>query len=165
MRYGPLHATREGLVIGKVGGGDRSRRGEILGDCAVLTPEAIAHRCGAGQVRTFEWDRLESAVLRLPTTDFRFPRLRHVLGVTVLGALGDDAGMVPDDGFLDLATTEEIYPLRITRHHTGGYWRPIVVSAQQLLDELIEHPDRRATLADPQPVLDVVAARARRLRG
>ncbi|OUZ07761.1 hypothetical protein BHE97_15345 [Aeromicrobium sp. PE09-221] len=164
MRYGPLHAVPDGLVIGKIGGGGRSRRGEILGDCALLTPEAIVHRRGVEEMRIFGWNQLGSAVLRLPTTDFRFPRLRHVLGVTALGVLGDDAGLVPDDGFLDLRTTEEAYPLRITRHHTGGYWRPIVVSAQRLLDDLIEHPDQREFLADPPRAIEIVAARARRRR-
>ena len=44
----------------------------------------------------------------------------------------------------------------------GGYWAPTVTGAHRLIAHLIAHPEQRALLAHPAPLIDVAAQLARR---
>jgi hypothetical protein len=43
----------------------------------------------------------------------------------------------------------------------GGYWEPTVTGAHRLLAHLTAHPDQRALLVHPEPLIDIAAHLAR----
>lgn len=154
-RYGPLIVAEGALVVGDPG------RGHLR-----LTEDVVVHRHGAGASRVFAWEHLSSVRLDVPTTGFRYPGLASTIGLGILAAAAqEDVGIGPDDGSVELIVRGEAQRLDLGRHHVGGYWRPTVVGAQLLLDQLIGHPEQRLLLARPEVLVDLAAKLARREAG
>ncbi|MFJ4252709.1 hypothetical protein [Microbacterium sp. NPDC090003] len=150
-RYGPLIVADGVLVVGDPG------RGHLR-----LTTDAVVHRHGAGAGVVFAWEHLSSVRLEVPTTGFRYPGLASTIGLGILAAAAqEDVGIGPDDGSVVLTVRGEVQRLDLGRHHVGGYWRPTVVGAQTLLDQLIGHPEQRELLARPEALVDLAAKLAR----
>lgn len=150
-RYGPLIVVPEALAVGDPG------RNHLR-----LTPDAVLIREGAENRGIVQWTTLESIELDVPTTSFRLPGLT---GTVLLGALTalmlSDPGVDPDDGSATLIVDGERHTVPLSRHHVGGYWAPTVAGAHRLLAHLISHPDQRALLAHPEPLIEVAARLAR----
>lgn len=150
-RYGPLIVVPEALAVGDPG------RNHLR-----LTPDAVLIREGAENRGIVQWTTLESIELDVPTTSFRLPGLT---GTVLLGALTalmlSDPGVDPDDGSATLIIDGEPHTVPLSRHHVGGYWAPTVAGAHRLLAHLISHPDQRALLAHPEPLIEVAARLAR----
>lgn len=150
-RYGPLIVVPEALAVGDPG------RNHLR-----LTPDAVLIREGAENRGIVQWTTLESIELDVPTTSFRLPGLT---GTVLLGALTalmlSDPGVDPDDGSATLIVDGEAHTVPLSRHHVGGYWAPTVAGAHRLLAHLISHPDQRALLAHPEPLIEVAARLAR----
>lgn len=154
-RYGPLIVADGALVVGDPG------RGHLR-----LTEEAVVHRHGAGAGVVFAWEHISSVQLDVPTTGFRYPGLASTIGLGILAAAAqEDVGIGPDDGSVELVVRGEAQRLDLGRHHVGGYWRPTVVGAQLLLDQLIGHPEQRPLLARPDVLVELAAKLARREAG
>ncbi|UPL15524.1 hypothetical protein [Microbacterium galbinum] len=154
-RYGPLIVAEGALVVGDPG------RGHLR-----LTEDVVAHRHGAGAGRVFAWEHLSSVRFDVPTTGFRYPGLASTIGLGILAAAAqEDVGIGPDDGSVELIVRGEAQRLDLGRHHVGGYWRPTVVGAQLLLDQLIGHPEQRLLLGRPEVLVDLAAKLARREAG
>ncbi|MEE6282839.1 hypothetical protein [Georgenia sunbinii] len=153
-RYGPLSSKVGVLVIG-----------DLLRHHVRLTPGELVQHNGAVEVASFDWDDVESAILRLPSTRFRFPGAVSTIGLGALAAvLLDDPGATPDDGGIDIAVDGETHGLTISRHHVGGYWVRIVTPTQELLDRLVSRRAARDSLTRPEKVIKFVAEAARRNR-
>lgn len=150
-RYGPLIAVPDALAVGDPG------RHHLR-----LTPEAVILREGVENRGLFTWAEVEGIALDVPTTRFRLPGL---VGTIVLGALTaialSDLGVDPDDGAVTLTVDGQPTTVPLSRHHVGGYWEPTVSGAHRLLAHLIAHPEQRALLAHPEPLIDVAAQLAR----
>lgn len=150
-RYGPLIAVPGALAVGDPG------RNHVR-----LTPDAVILREGAENRGIVTWDGLDRITLDVPTTRFRLPGL---VGTVVLGALTaialSDLGVDPDDGWVTLVVDGEPRVMPLSRHHVGGYWGPTVDGAHHLLAHLIAHPEQRALLAHPEPLVDIAAQLAR----
>ncbi|WP_136056550.1 hypothetical protein [Microbacterium sp. K24] len=150
-RYGPLIAVPGALAVGDPG------RNHVR-----LTPDAVILREGAENRGIVTWDGLDRITLDVPTTRFRLPGL---VGTVVLGALTaialSDLGVDPDDGRVTLVVDGEPRVMPLSRHHVGGYWGPTVDGAHHLLAHLIAHPEQRALLAHPEPLVDIAALLAR----
>lgn len=154
-RYGPLIVADGQLVVGDPG------RSHLR-----LFPDVVVHRHGAGAGMVFAWEQLTSMRIDVPTTRFRYPGLASTIGLGLLAAAAqEDVGIGPDDGSVELVVGGEQRRLDLGRHHVGGYWRPTVVGAQRLLDEVIRHPEQRALLARPHALIDLAAKLARRANG
>jgi hypothetical protein len=149
-RYGPLIAVPGALAVGDPG------RNHVR-----LTPDAVILREGAENRGIVTWDGLDRITLDVPTTRFRLPGL---VGTVVLGALTaialSDLGVDPDDGWVTLVVDGEPRVMPLSRHHVGGYWGPTVDGAHHLA-HLIAHPEQRALLAHPEPLVDIAAQLAR----
>ncbi|PRB65111.1 hypothetical protein ACCO44_13275 [Microbacterium maritypicum] len=150
-RYGPLIVVPNALALGDPG------RHHLR-----LTPQAVIIRRGAEGQGIVPWDRVEGIALDVPTTRFRLPGF---FGTVLLGALTaamlSDPGIEPDDGAVTLTVDGESTTLPLSRHHVGGYWQPTVAGAHRLIAHLIAHPEQRALLAHPEPLIDVAAQLAR----
>ncbi|WP_435744602.1 hypothetical protein [Microbacterium sp. PMB16] len=150
-RYGPLIAVPGALAVGDPG------RNHLR-----LTPDAVILRDGVESRGLLAWTSVESIVVDVPTTKFRLPGL---VGTIVLGALTavalSDLGVDPDDGSVTLTADGHPTTMPLSRHHVGGYWEPTVAGAHRLLAHLIAHPEQRALLAHPEPLIDVAAQLAR----
>lgn len=150
-RYGPLIAVPGALAVGDPG------RNHVR-----LTPDAVILREGAENRGIVTWDGLDRITLDVPTTRFRLPGL---VGTVVLGALTaialSDLGVDPDDGWVTLVVDGEPRVMPLSRHHVGGYWGPTVDGAHHLLAHLVAHPEQRALLAHPEPLVDIAAHLAR----
>jgi hypothetical protein len=154
-RYGPLIVADGVLVVGDPG------RGHLR-----LREDAVVHRHGAGAGVVFAWEHLSSVRLDVPTTGFRYPGLASTIGLGLLAAAAqEDVGIGPDDGSVEIIVNGESQRLDLGRHHVGGYWRPTVVGAQRLLDQLIAHPEQRRLLARPEVLVDLAAKLARHRAG
>ena len=150
-RYGPLIVVPEALAVGDPG------RNHLR-----LMPEAVLIRDGAESRGIVPWTGLEQMELDVPTTRFRLPGLT---GTVLLGALTalalSDLGIDPDDGSAKLIVDGETRTVPLSRHHVGGYWAPTVTGAHRLIAHLISHPEQRALLAHPEPLIAVAARLAR----
>ncbi len=150
-RYGPLIAVPGALAVGDPG------RNHVR-----LTPDAVILREGAENRGIVTWDGLDRITLDVPTTSFRLPGL---VGTVVLGALTaialSDLGVDPDDGWVTLVVDGEPRVMPLSRHHVGGYWGPTLDGAHRLLAHLVAHPEQRALLAHPEPLVDTAAQLAR----
>lgn len=150
-RYGPLLAVPGALAVGDPG------RHHLR-----LTPDAVVLRQGAENRGIILWDQVERIRLDVPTTRFRLPGL---VGTVILGALSaialSDIGVDPDDGSSTIMVDGEAQSSPLSRHHVGGYWKPTVDGAHRLLDQLVEAPEQRALLAQPEALVDVAAKLAR----
>lgn len=150
-RYGPLIVVPEALAVGDPG------RNHLR-----LTPDAVIIREGADSTGIVPWTDVQSIVLDVPTTTFRLPGL---VGTVLLGALTaallSDPGVDPDDGSVTLTVDGESRIVPLSRHHVGGYWAPTVAGAHRLIAHLIAHPEQRALLAHPEPLIEVAAQLAR----
>jgi hypothetical protein len=154
-RYGPLIVADGVFVVGDPG------RGHLR-----LREDAVVHRRGAGAGVVFAWEHLSSVRLDVPTTGFRYPGLASTIGLGLLAAAAqEDVGIGPDDGSVEIIVNGESQRLDLGRHHVGGYWRPTVVGAQRLLDQLIAHPEQRRLLARPEVLVDLAAKLARHRAG
>lgn len=150
-RYGPLIVADGVLVVGDPG------RGHLR-----LLTDMVVHRHGVGAGVVFTWEQLTSIRLDVPTTRFRYPGLASTIGLGILAAAAqEDIGIGPDDGVVELGVGGEPQRFDLGRHHVGGYWRPTVVGAQRLLDQLLGHPGQRALLARPEALVDLAAKLAR----
>lgn len=150
-RYGPLIAVPGALAVGDPG------RNHLR-----LTPEAVVFREGRSNRGIVTWDRVDRIRLDVPETRFRLPGL---VGTVLLGALTffslSDLGSDPEDGAVDVVIDGEATTTPLSRHHVGGYWAPTVDGAHRLIAHLIAHPDQRALLDRPEPLIDVAAKLAR----
>lgn len=151
-RFGPLIVVPEALAVGDPG------RNHLR-----LTPEAVIIREGVENRGIVPWAHVDEIVLDVPTTRFRLPGL---VGTILLGALTaamlTDPGVDPDDGAVTMTVGGETRTVPLSRHHVGGYWAPTVTGAHRLIAQLIAHPEQRALLAHPAPLIDVAAQLARR---
>lgn len=151
-RYGPLIAVPDALALGDPG------RHHLR-----LTPDAVIIRAGVDNAGMLTWDEVDAIRIDVPTTRFRLPGLVSTL---VLGALTavvlDDLGADPEDGAVTITVAGEPRRARLSRHHVGGYWAPTVQGAQRLITELLAHPEQRALLVRPEPLIDLAARLARR---
>ncbi|MGH3689065.1 MAG: hypothetical protein ACRDT7_02805 [Microbacterium sp.] len=150
-RYGPLIVVAEALAVGDPG------RNHLR-----LTRDAVIIREGIENRGIVSWTDVETITLDVPTTKFRLPGL---VSTVLLGALTaamlSDPGVDPEDGSITLIVDGESRTLPLSRHHVGGYWAPTVVGAHRLIAHLIAHPEQRALLAHPEPLIDVAAQLAR----
>lgn len=150
-RYGPLIVVAEALAVGDPG------RNHLR-----LTRDAVIIREGIQNRGIVSWTDVETITLDVPTTKFRLPGL---VSTVLLGALTaamlSDPGVDPEDGSITLIVDGESRTLPLSRHHVGGYWAPTVVGAHRLIAHLIAHPEQRALLAHPEPLIDVAAQLAR----
>lgn len=151
-RFGPLIVVPEALAVGDPG------RHHLR-----LTPDAVIIREGVESRGIVPWADVDEIVLDVPTTGFRLPGL---VGTILLGALTaallTDPGVDPDDGAATMTVGGETRTVPLSRHHVGGYWAPTVTGAHRLIAHLIAHPEQRALLAHPAPLIDVAAQLARR---
>ena len=150
-RFGPLIVVPEALAVGDPG------RHHLR-----LTPDAVIIREGVDNRGIVSWSELDTIVMDVPTTRFRLPGL---VSTILLGALTaamlTDPGVDPDDGSVTLTVDGESRTLPLSRHHVGGYWEPAVMGAHRLMAHLIAHPEQRALLTHPEPLIDVAARLAR----
>lgn len=153
-RYGPLIVVPEALAVGDPG------RNHLR-----LAPDAVIIREGVENRGIVSWADVEAIVMDVPTTRFRLPGL---VGTLLLGALTaamlTDPGVDPDDGSVTMTVAGEPRILPLSRHHVGGYWAPTVTGAHRLIAHLIAHPEQRALLAHPEPLIDVAVQLARGAR-
>jgi hypothetical protein len=153
-RFGALIVVPEALAVGDPG------RNHLR-----LTPDAVVIREGVENRGIVSWADIEAIVMDVPTTRFRLPGL---VGTILLGALTaamlTDPGVDPDDGSVTLTVDGELRILPLSRHHVGGYWAPTVTGAHRLIAHLIAHPEQRALLAHPEPLIDVAVQLARGAR-
>lgn len=153
-RYGPLIVVPEALAVGDPG------RNHLR-----LTPDAVLIREGIENRGIVSWADVDAIAIDVPTTRFRLPGL---VGTVLLGALTavmlTDPGVDPDDGSATLTVDGESRTVPLSRHHVGGYWAPTVAGAHRLVAHLIAHPEQRALLAHPEPLIDVAVRLARGTR-
>ncbi|PQZ61129.1 MULTISPECIES: hypothetical protein [unclassified Microbacterium] len=153
-RYGPLIVVAEALAVGDPG------RNHLR-----LTREAVIIREGIENRGIVAWTDVEAIALDVPTTKFRLPGLVSTLLLGALtAAMLSDPGVDPDDGSVTLTIGGELRTVPLSRHHVGGYWAPTLVGAHRLIAHLIAHPEQRALLAHPEPLIDVAAQLARGTR-
>lgn len=150
-RYGPLIVVQGALAVGDPG------RHHLR-----LTPDAVIIREGVDSQGILAWSGVQEITLDVPTTRFRLPGL---VGTVMLGALTaamlSDPGVDPEDGAVTLRVDGDDITVPLSRHHVGGYWAPTVAGAHRLIAHLIAHPEQRALLAHPEPLIDVAAQLAR----
>ncbi|MFK3679250.1 hypothetical protein ACI2IP_16125 [Microbacterium sp. NPDC090218] len=150
-RYGPLIVVQGALAVGDPG------RHHLR-----LTPEAVIIREGVESSSILPWASVQQIMIDVPTTRFRLPGL---VGTVLLGALTavmlSDPGVEPEDGAVTLTVDGQDVTTPLSRHHVGGYWAPTVTGAHRLIAHLIAHPEQRALLAHPEPLIDVAAQLAR----
>ncbi|MEV8251195.1 hypothetical protein AB0O87_09750 [Microbacterium sp. NPDC076768] len=151
-RYGPLIVVPNALAVGDPG------RHHLR-----LTPEAVIIRDGAESRDIIAWSDVTEIALDVPTTRFRLPGLLStvLLGALSAATLSADLGADPEDGLVTLTIDGEPYSVPLSRHHVGGYWAPTVAGAHRLIRHLIDHPEQRALLMRPEPLIDVAARLAR----
>lgn len=151
-RFGPLHASRQTLLIG-----DPGHRHLVLAE------DGVRYRNEHELVASHEWDSIFDIRIEMPTTRFRFPGL--VSGV-VLSAIAifiqDDPSIGPKDGTVTITIRNEKVTYPLSRHHLGGYWARSSAATQRLVDQLIMDASSRALLRHPGSLIRAAAAAARR---
>lgn len=153
-RYGPLSNKAGVLAIG-----DTERRHVLL------TPSEVVEHDGATEAASFRWDDVESVVLDLPDTRFRFPGALSTIGLGAVAALLlGDPGASPEDGEIHIVVEGHTHDLAVSRHHVGGYWDRIVTHMQELLDQFVSSRESRDLLARPEEVVKRVTEATRRNR-
>lgn len=150
-RYGPLHSSAHGLLIGDPG------RRHLL-----LAPERLAYRDRTTVVQEWDWDGVDGVALDVPTSRFRFPgAVAGFFTAAVVAFVGDNPGIDPDDGVAVIRMDGSEVRLAVGRHHVGGYWARSVRATQRLLDRLCEDSESRGLLKSPDGLLKAVMKAAR----
>lgn len=153
-RFGPLHSTVAGVVLGDPG------RKHVL-----LTPAEFGYGDGGDVQQTFAWEEIEAVNVDMPTTRFRFPGVLAGIASAILVALiQENPNLGPDAGRVTIRTADTEAALPLDRHHFGGYWAPTMRATQRMLDQLVGEPASRNLLNHPDDLLGAVAAAARRKR-
>jgi hypothetical protein len=152
-RFGPLHATEQGVLIG-----DPTRRHLLLAE------DGIHHADGEKRLATFAWDRVENVRLGYSTTWFPWPgAVAGVLWAAAVALAQDDLGVAVDDGKAEVATRDGVEVVDVSRHHLGPYWKSAVARTEMLVEWLAAKPERRTLLSAPDELVRRAARRQARI--
>lgn len=143
-RLGPLQTEPDGLSVGDPGGHH-----------LLLRSDLISGRTGVQSHATYRWNDVHAMRLELPVSRFRFTSHFSTAASALITALSGHAPEVdpPSNGFIVLDTEHGETREPVTRHHSGGYWKPAVEATQQLLNLLIADRSLRELLDNPDRLL------------
>ncbi|PFG29430.1 hypothetical protein [Paramicrobacterium agarici] len=149
-RYGPLESRDGHLAIGDLGGHH-----------VRLTEAGIVILRHGEEPIQLGWNTIASATFDVRTTRFRWPGAVTTALLAVAGAMLHDWEIVDQeyDASFDVVPHEgDAVHVDVTRHHVGRYWVKPVRATQALLRRLIDDPESRMLLRDPERLLAMLRA-------
>lgn len=153
MRYGPLTATADGVAVGPAEGVH-----------LLVAQEGALHRRGSTPLADImPWEGIARIELGFPASWFPYPGSLATVGYALLALVSQQADEVRY-GESTLAVTSVDGDRRelTVNHAIGGYGTRALAQAALLLDRLIAEPGQRASLTQPEQLVQRYADAVRR---